>query len=234
MARTRSLSAHQKVLDAALELVAESGVEATSMDAIARKSGVSKATIYKHWTDKDALLLEMMAFAAGLHTRPKFDSGNVRADMIAVLAYRQKENAEVRERLVPHFIAYSVKNHQFGHAWRSMAMETPRKELGHLLGLAIQNGELPAMLDVDLSLALLLGPVIYWHVFLKRDVGDPKGLAEGVVDAFWRAFSIPPFPAHSETVLTRPAPAETPPAAPGHIRTARSSAPRRTPPQPGR
>src|SRR5215831_15652280 len=74
MARTRSLSAHRKVLDAALELVADAGVEATSMDAIARKSGVSKATIYKHWADKDALLLEMMAVAAGLHTRPKFDS----------------------------------------------------------------------------------------------------------------------------------------------------------------
>ena len=234
MARTRSLSAHQKVLDAALELVAELGVEATSMDAIARKSGVSKATIYKHWADKDALLLEMMAMAAGLHTRPKFDSGDVRADMIAVLAYRPKENADVRERLLPHFNAYSVKNHQFGHAWRAMSMEPPRKELRHLLAIAIQNGELPAMLDVDLSLALLIGPVIYWHVFLKRDVADPQALAEGVVDAFWRAFSIRPFPAPSGTALTRPTPASTPPEAPGHIRTARSSGPRRTPQQPGR
>jgi len=70
MPRTRSASAHQKVLKAALELVAEHGVDGTSMDAVARESGVSKATIYKHWADKDALLLEMLTDTSGLHTRP--------------------------------------------------------------------------------------------------------------------------------------------------------------------
>ena len=52
-------AAHRKVIDAALELVADRGVDGASMDAIAARSGVSKATIYKHWEDKDALLLEM-------------------------------------------------------------------------------------------------------------------------------------------------------------------------------
>ena len=55
MPRTRSASAHQKVLKAALELVAEHGIDGTSMDAVARESGVSKATIYKHWADKETI-----------------------------------------------------------------------------------------------------------------------------------------------------------------------------------
>jgi AcrR family transcriptional regulator len=192
MSRTRSLSAHRKVLDAALELVAEFGIEATSVDAIARKSGVSKATIYKHWTDKDALLLEMMSAACGLTARPVFDSGNTRADMIALLSYRPKENPEVRERVMPHFIAYSARNPRFGMAWRKMAMDPPRKELRHLFALGIQKGELPSTLDVDLSLALLLGPVIYWKVFLERQSPEPNALVEGVVDAFWRAYGKQP------------------------------------------
>ncbi len=107
MARTRSASAHQKVLDAALALVAERGVDGTSMDAIAGKSGVSKATIYKHWADKDALLLEMMAELHGLQIRPLFDSGDTRADMVAVLSYRPREKADMRERIMPRFLAYS-------------------------------------------------------------------------------------------------------------------------------
>jgi AcrR family transcriptional regulator len=86
MARTPSASAHQKVLDATFELMAERGVDGTSMDAIAEASGVSKATVYKHWADKNALLLEMMAEANGLHARPRCDSGNTRADMVAVLS----------------------------------------------------------------------------------------------------------------------------------------------------
>src|SRR5579862_4061301 len=92
MPRTRSESAHKKVMYAALELVSARGVDAVSMDAIAAKSGVSKATIYKHWTDKEALLLEMMASITGLDSRPRFDSGDTRADMAAVLSYRPKED----------------------------------------------------------------------------------------------------------------------------------------------
>src|SRR5438270_9163233 len=105
MARTRSDTAHRKVLDAALELVAERGIEATSMDSIAASSGVSKATIYKHWKDKDALLLEVLANLNGLKDRPKFDSGNVREDMVHVLSYRPQENKVMRERVMPHLLA---------------------------------------------------------------------------------------------------------------------------------
>ncbi|MCU1261736.1 MAG: transcriptional regulator, TetR family [Bryobacterales bacterium] len=190
MTRTRSASAHQKVLDAAIELVSERGVDATSMDAIAAKSGVSKATIYKHWADKHALLLEMMAEVHGLHTRPLFDSGDTRADMVAVLSYRPPENTEIRERIMPHFMAYSATNTSFGLAWRNAVMEPPRQELKNLMKVGIKRGELPRGLDFDLTLALLLGPIIYWKVFLSKTAEDPLSLAEGVVDAFWRAFGL--------------------------------------------
>ncbi len=192
MPRTRSAAAHQKVLDAVSELVAEHGIEGASMDAVARKSGVSKATIYKHWKDKDALLLEMLARMAGLHGRPSFDSGDTRADMIAVLSYRPKENANLRERITPHFVAYSATNREFGLAWRNMAMDPPRRELTHLLKSGIKKGELTPKLDLDLCLTLLLGPILYWHIFtkLRKESEDPRPLAEGVVDAFWRAFGI--------------------------------------------
>ena len=190
MARTRSASAHRKVLDAALELIAQRGVNATSMDAIAGKSGVSKATIYKHWADKEALLLDVMADAQELHRRPVFNSGNTRADIVAVLSYRPREKADIRERIMPHLIAYSASNTAFGLAWRNMVMEPPRHELKNLLKQGIEKSELSPDLDINLSLALLLGPIIYWHVFLRRTSGGPRGLAEGIVDAFWKAFGL--------------------------------------------
>jgi AcrR family transcriptional regulator len=190
MARKPSATAHQKVLDAAIALIAERGVDATSMDAIANASGVSKATIYKHWTDKDALLLEMMAELNGLGRRPKFDSGNVRADMIDVLSYRPPENHETQQRIMPHFMAYSARNPDFGLAWRNMVMEPPRRELKHLLKLGVVKGELSTDVDLDLSLSLLLGPILYWYVFLRKSLQNPKSLAEGVIDAFWRAYGV--------------------------------------------
>ena len=91
---------------------------------------------------------------------------------------------------MPHLIAYSASNASFGFAWRNMVMEPPRRELKRLLKRGIEKSELAPNLDVDLSLALLLGPIIYWHVFLRRTSENPKGLAEGVVEAFWRAFGL--------------------------------------------
>jgi len=189
MARTRSASAHHKVIEAALELVAEHGVNATSMDAIARKSGVSKATIYNHWADKDALLLDIMAEVHGIHTRPKFDSGDTRADLAAVLGYRPPDTTGLREQIMVHFMAYSATNVAFGMAWRNLVMEQPRRELRRLLISGIAKGELSKDMDSELALALLLGPMIYWHVFLKKTAGDPTHLANGAVAVFWKAFS---------------------------------------------
>jgi AcrR family transcriptional regulator len=188
--RTRSASAHKKVLQASMELVAQRGFDATTMDAVAQKSGVSKATIYKHWSDKEALLLEMMAELNGLRDRPSFDSGNTRGDMIAVLSYRSPDCAEMRERILPHFMAYAGSHPKVGMAWRQMVAEPPRRELTHLIHLGTQKGELASKLDIELCLALLLGPMVYWHIFLRRNTEDPKPLAESVIDFFWRAFGV--------------------------------------------
>ncbi len=190
MPRARSESAHKKVIDAALELVAERGIDASSMDAIAAQSGVSKATIYKHWADKEALLLEMMAVINGLDSRPKFQSGDTRADIVAVLSYRPTESWKMRERILPHFVAYSASHREFGEAWRSRVMEPPRRELTLLIQQGMAKGELAAGLDLDLCLAALLGPILYWHIFLRKTTGDPKTLSEGIVEMFWKAFGV--------------------------------------------
>ena len=55
MVEQRSEEAHRKVVHAAIRLFAKQGIDATSMDSIADTSGVSKATIYKHWEDSKTL-----------------------------------------------------------------------------------------------------------------------------------------------------------------------------------
>ena len=73
-------------------------------------------------------------------------------------------------------------------------MEPPRRELRHLLRLGIEKRELSPELDVDLSLALLLGPILYWYIFLRRTSENPQILAEGVVNAFWAAYGLQQAP----------------------------------------
>ena len=190
MARPRSARAHDQVLEAALRLFADRGIDATSMDAIAVVSGVSKATIYKHWTDKDALCLEALSRLHGHDQRPAFDSGDERADLIAVLTYQPPAKyAELRTRMMPHLVVYSARNEAFGLAWRHKVLEPPRLEIRRILERAIAGGRLPRTIDLDIAIALLLGPLMYRHIF-KLLEHQPEILAAAVVDTFLKAHAI--------------------------------------------
>lgn len=191
MARTRSAEAHQRVLEAAAELIASRGIDATSMDAIADASGVSKATIYKHWPDKDALCLEVLGYVHGLdEDPPKFESGDFRADLIARLVYVPATQRKVlKERIWPHLMAYSAKNHAFGQAWRERVMEPARKALAARIERGVGLGVLKPGIDLETALAMLLGPLMYAHVFVrKQGRPGPKDLEQNVVDGFLALF----------------------------------------------
>jgi AcrR family transcriptional regulator len=194
MARPRSARAHGQVLDAALTLFAERGIDATSMDAIAEASGVSKATIYKHWPDKEALCLEALAHLHGAdQPRPALDSGDVRADLVAALSYQPPaRHSDLRIRIMPHLMAYAGRNPSFGEVWRARVFEPPRVQLRQLLDRAIARGQLPRSLDRDLAIALLLGPLMYCHVLKRLQAEAPENLPEQVVAAFWQAHALAP------------------------------------------
>jgi AcrR family transcriptional regulator len=188
MARTRSSEAHGRVIRAALELFGERGIEATSMDAIAQSAGVSKATIYNHWTDKEALLMEVMLYVHGLdQVRQEIDSGDVCRDLVAVLCRRPPGHLDAaRNRITPALIAYSTVHQEFGKAWRHRVMDPQRQEVRRLLRQGVAQGLLRADLDVELGVALLLGPMLYSYIFQKEGKSMPPDFGRGVVEAFWR------------------------------------------------
>ena len=192
MARPRSIQAHRKVLEAAAELFAQQGIDATSMDAIAESSGVSKATIYKHWPDKDALCLEVLGYVHGLDEKPPvFDSGDFRTDLIDQLRYQPAANRkEMKDKIWPHLMAYSARNRAFGDAWRAKVLEPARIGLTASIKRGEKLGVLRPGIDPEIGIALLLGPMMYRHIFAQRlGRNAPKDLEVHVVDAFLTAFA---------------------------------------------
>ena len=187
MARTPSQQAHASVLAAALELFGERGIDATSMDAIAEKSGVSKATIYKHWADKAALCLDVLARLHEVDTRPVFDSGDIRADLEAVLSYKPSAKvSEQQNRIMPHLIAYAARNRAFGEAWRARVMEPLIRQITQLLKRGMKQGVFTD-LDPVVGAALLIGPMMFRKIFPPAGKELPENWEKLVVDAFWKA-----------------------------------------------
>jgi AcrR family transcriptional regulator len=192
MARTRSTEAHDKVIQAALALFSERGIESTSMDAIAASSGVSKATIYNHWADREALLMEAMLYVNGANREPQdIDTGDLLRDLAAALSSRPPDELEaMRTRIMPMFMAYAATHREFGAAWRQRIMEPGRKALKRILAHGVERGLLPADLDFELSMALLLGPMLYRHILSKDANAKKESLGPQVAEAFCRAHLI--------------------------------------------
>ena len=193
MARPRSAEAHKKVLEAAVQLFSERGIDSTSMDAIAEVSGVSKATIYKHWQDKDALCLEVMGYLHGLDQEPPvFDSGDLRADLIAQLQYQPAADRQaLREKMMPHIIAYASRNRAMGAVWRARIVEPARVALTDIIKRGEKRGILRRGIDPEVGIALLLGPMIYRRIFVTMAGRKaPKDMEIQVVDAFLGAFGM--------------------------------------------
>ncbi|MDP9171554.1 MAG: TetR/AcrR family transcriptional regulator [Acidobacteriota bacterium] len=183
MARTPSTSAHEKVIQAALDLIVERGIDGVSMDAIAGAAGVSKATVYKHWANKDALLIDVIRKVSG--ELPEFDSGNPKADLIALLRYlsQVKKMAELG-RIWMRVVSYALANAEFAKALHEHAFGPRRRQISRLLTQAAASGEIQPGIDPDLAMDLLIGPIIHRRFVDEKNV--PPDLPDRVVDYFWQ------------------------------------------------
>ena len=184
MARTPSAAAHEKVLEAAIQLIGERGIEGTSMDAIAQVSGVSKATVYKHWKDKDALCIDVVNRLRV--APPEFRSGDARRDLAALLNHVAKASKPGRLlRILPRIIGYAASSPKFARAFRKSSIGPTETQVMRILDEAISKGELSPETDREVAISLLFGPILHRKLM---GASVPARLPEQVVDSFWRSW----------------------------------------------
>lgn len=199
MPRPRSREAHDKALRAALELIAKNGIDGTSMDAIVRASGVSKATLYKHWLNKEALCLEATTPPAEVTPIPT-SSDDPRGDIVDFLTrLATRKRPENLGHIWPRIVTYAAGNPKFARAWHARATAPYHAMLSELIHKSMEKGELRSNLDIDLAIDLLVGPVMHRR-FMNAEV--PEEVPREVVAAFWRAFG-PASPSRRPRTRTR-------------------------------
>ena len=185
MGRPRSARAHQAVVKATLKLIAQHGIDATSVDAIADASRVSKATIYNHWSTKEELCLEAIGRVCG--DLPVFESGNPKADLADLVRHvaHAPEN-KAQRRIWPRVMSHAMGHLALARALRDRFDQPRRIEVSRIVKVAISRGQLRPDVDIDLALDLLFGPVMHRYF---ASIPMPVDLPDRVVDAFWKIHS---------------------------------------------
>ena len=158
--RPRDEVAKSRILGAALESVQELGFGATTIDAVAERAGASKATIYRWWPNKAALLIEALRDEVA-HELPFPDTGDLREDIRLQLRNFIKLLTGRRGRVFKAFLAAAQSDGEVAAAFRSVWIKPRRVEAKKVLEHHQREGRLPQGADLDVVLDLLYGPFYF-------------------------------------------------------------------------
>jgi len=187
--RPRSATSQKAILATAIEILLEQGLTSMSMDDLAKRAGVSKATIYRWWASKELLALDALATEWALPTpSPDLDTGSLRGDLLArIRPWLGQLNQKPYERIIAGLLAQTQTNPQFAKLYRERFVAPRRDETRKLLLRAIDRGEIGADTNLEVTLDLLYGPI--YHRLLHRHAPLNDRFATQVIDAVIAAIS---------------------------------------------
>ena len=176
--RPRSTEADSAIVDAARSLISRLGTANLSMDAVAEEAGVSKATIYRRWPSKTALVLA--ALESATDPIPPADTGSVRDDLVAMTrAIAAKSHTPGYAALLAEVMAEARRNPEFAQVHQAF-VQARRAPLVAALRRAVKRGELPSDLDVDMTIDCISGPMLLRLLTENRPI--PPDLPARVID----------------------------------------------------
>ena len=160
--RPRSERARKAILEAASELLLARGLSAVSMDAVAERAGVSKATIYRWWPTKETLALDALYTEwAAARPQPR-DTGSLRGDLLSLLRpWARLAGSRPYGRVVAALLTEAQTDPVFAAEYRERFVEPRRQQARDIFRRAIERGEIPADTKVEVALDLLYGPLYH-------------------------------------------------------------------------
>ncbi|MEU6207799.1 TetR/AcrR family transcriptional regulator [Micromonospora musae] len=153
---------------ALMQELAAVGYGRLSIEAVARRAGVSKTAIYRRWGSKVELVLDIVAAAA--HGKlPALDTGSLRGDLallFQVVAHALRH--PLASQIIPDLLAEAARNPAIDETLQKVLRARQQEIGGHMIKLAVRRGELPADTDPEAAVDLIVGP-LYWRLAIARN-----------------------------------------------------------------
>jgi AcrR family transcriptional regulator len=168
---SRSSAVRRRILSAAWKLLPEVGYHGLTMEGVAAGARVGKATVYRRWPSKGALVGE--AVAMHLRIGPPADTGTTHGDVRASIQETIDNYSGTAAGLViPALAADLAHDPELLQAFRSQFLLPRRAASGQVIRNAIARGDLPADVDIELLLDIWAGTVFY-RVLVSREPITP-------------------------------------------------------------
>jgi AcrR family transcriptional regulator len=183
--RPRSAESHQAILRATLELLVIEGLRGLSIEMIAQRAGVGKATIYRRWKSKEEIVAEAVS---NLHAElPVPDTGSARGDFLAFADFLVKASeergggADVLARL----LGEAAHDEHLHAIFTANLVEPRRRAVRTILQRGVDRGELRGDVDIELMIDAVVGANIYRALISRDSLRTIGGRAGELFDALY-------------------------------------------------
>lgn len=178
--RRRSLQAETAILKATLYLLERKPLRKVTADAIARRAGVSKATIYKWWPNKSLVALD--AYLAGMTEQVSMpDTGSAELDFREQLKSVMAFYTSPLGRLFGQFLAEGQSDPEFLALFRERFLYARRNAARVMWQRGVDRGEIRKEVDGEIVLDLIYGPMVFRLLAGHGSVSPHE--SEALVDA---------------------------------------------------
>jgi AcrR family transcriptional regulator len=177
--RPRSTRAHEAIIDAIIDMMTEGvTVDGLSIEAVAARAGVGKATIYRRWANKQEMLSETMRVLKGPPPEPM---GSNTRERILFLLGKVAHGDERAAKVFPCMLPEILRSDEAYQLWQTF-VEERREVMRGVLRRGITEGELRADIDIEVVTAALSGPILVNRIMRWNPNVDDTKLPEQIVD----------------------------------------------------
>jgi AcrR family transcriptional regulator len=189
-----------RVLTTAFELLGESGVGGFTVDEVARRSGVAKTTIYRHWPSREALVIDACSRISDEQEVP--ETGSLEGDVTAILTNIGHLLGTARwSSVLPSILDVAERDPQFADIHRRI-QHGHAAPLREVIDRAADRGEIAPTVDRSAMIAGLMGPLFYRRWFSREPIDERfvKRIVRNVISSQRTTEDFRPDPAASSSL----------------------------------
>jgi len=183
LGRKRDHTRDPEILEAALDVLAETGYDGMTIDMVAARAKAGKATLYRRWSSKGDLVVDAVACMKSVDLTTLPDTGTLRGDLVAMIRPHSIDDAQRKLKIMTGLLTMLSKDPELSDTAMAAIMQ-PRVEANKiLLRRAVDRGEIPASTDID-TLAVVSQAMATYRVMILRKPVDREfilSVIDGVV-----------------------------------------------------
>ena len=173
LGRKRDHTRDPEIMDAALDVLAETGYDGMTIDMVAARAKAGKATLYRRWASKGELVIDAVACMKRIDLDAIPDTGTLRGDLVAMIKPHAIHDAEKKLRVMAGIASMLSRDPDLADAAYDAIIE-PRVAVNRmLLQRAIDRGEVAADTDIEMVSMVSQSMATYRTLILRKPVDRP-------------------------------------------------------------